>query len=46
MAAEAKYNQELTTGEIVMEDVQETLESGEKEEFEVAYERICEITKN
>ena len=45
MAAEAKYNQELTTGQIVMEDVQETLESGEKEEFDVAYERICEITK-
>lgn len=45
MAAEAKYNQELTTGQIEMEDVQEALESGEKEEIEVAYERICEITK-
>ncbi|XP_065067288.1 uncharacterized protein LOC135692879 [Rhopilema esculentum] len=45
MAAEEKYNQELTTGKIVLEDVQEALESGEKEEIEVAYERVCEITR-
>ena len=45
MAAEAKYNRELTSGQIVLEDVEEALESGEKEEIEVAYERICEIIK-
>jgi len=45
MAAEAKYNREITTGQVVLEDVEEALESGEREEIEVAYERICEIIK-
>ena len=45
MTAEAKYNRELTSGQIVLEDVEEALESREKEEIEVAYERICEIIK-
>ena len=45
MTAEAKYNRELKSGQIVLEDVEEALESREKEEIEVAYERICEIIK-
>ena len=43
MTAEAKYNRELTSGQIVLEDVEEALKSREKEEIEVAYERICEL---
>jgi len=38
MAAEAKYNREITTGQIILEDVEEALESGAREEIEVAYE--------
>jgi len=45
MAAEAKYNREITAGQIILEDVEEALESSEREEIKVVYEPICEIIK-
>ncbi len=45
MAAENKYNQELAAAKIALEDIEETLESEDKEDVDHGYNRINEIIK-
>ena len=40
-----KYTQELKTGQFMLEECEEALQSGEKEDVDLAYERICGIIK-
>ena len=43
--AETKYSKELAAAKIMLEDIEEALESEEKEDIEHGYERINEIIK-
>ena len=40
-----KYKQELKTGKFMLEDCEEVFEFGDKEDIELAYEKICRILK-
>eukprot|EP00794_Sanderia_malayensis_P010114 gene10114-11147_t len=40
-----KYNQELKTGKFMLEDCQEAYELEDREDIELAYEKICRIIK-
>ena len=40
-----KYTQELKTGQFMLEECEEAIKSGEKEDVTLAYERICGIIK-
>eukprot|EP00794_Sanderia_malayensis_P001856 gene1856-2094_t len=40
-----KYNQELKTGKFLLEDCQEAYELEDREDIELAYEKICRIIK-
>ena len=40
-----KYTQELKTGQFMLEECEEAIQSGEKEDVDLAYERICRIIK-
>ena len=43
MASEEKFNQELAACKVILEDIEEALESGEKEDVEYGYKRICDV---
>ena len=43
MASDQKFNQELATSKIILDNIEEALESGEKKDVEHGYKRICDV---
>ena len=43
MASDEKFDKELAASIIILDDIKEALESGEKEDIEHGYKRICDV---
>lgn len=43
MASDEKFDQELAACKIILEDIEEVLESGEREDVQHGYTRICDV---